>query len=94
MKRNLSTQYYKGIPLRLINRQNYRSRNAKRFIINETNQNIWIPSIYLDKTGTIKNDVDLDWIFKTRYVQNKLKLAGIKSDTITQFFCYKVSRMI
>lgn len=56
---NLKTQYYKGLPLKLINRKDYANRKAKRFIINNTNQNIWIPNSYLMEDGTIKDNVDL-----------------------------------
>ena len=40
---NYKTQYYKGIPLNLISRK-YKNMEAKRFIINHTNQNVWIPN--------------------------------------------------
>lgn len=36
---NFGKQYYKGIPLNLVNRK-YGDRLAKRFIINDTNQNV------------------------------------------------------
>lgn len=62
---NYETQYYKGIPLNLIKRK-YGNRNAKRFVINHTNQNVWIPNKHLEEDGTIKfmdwleaNDIDL-----------------------------------
>ena len=43
---NYKTQYYKGIPLNLIYRK-YKNMKAKRFIINHTNQNVWIPNKHL-----------------------------------------------
>lgn len=49
---NYSMQYYKGIPLQLINRK-YGDRSAKRFTINGTNQNVWIPNKHLDSDGNI-----------------------------------------
>lgn len=36
---NTETQYYKGIPIRLIIR-NYSGYNAKRYTLNGTNQNV------------------------------------------------------
>ena len=50
---NYKTQYYKGIPLNLISRK-YKNMKAKRFIINHTNQNVWIPNKHLKEDGTIK----------------------------------------
>lgn len=37
---NYETQYYRGLPLKLINRKDYKVRKAKRYTINNTNQNI------------------------------------------------------
>lgn len=45
---NYETQYYKGIPLNLVRRK-YGNRNAKRFVINHTNQNVWIPNKHLKR---------------------------------------------
>ena len=67
-------QYYKGIPLQLINRK-YGDRNAKRFTINHTNQNVWIPNKHLTEDGTIVPGEDLDYVF--RKAQRQLTLAGI-----------------
>lgn len=72
---NLNTQVYKGIPLRLINRKDYHSKDAKRYVINETNQNIWIPNCYLTENGTIKPGVDLSFMLNTRHFYNKLNKA-------------------
>ena len=71
---NFNIQYYKGIPLQLINRK-YGDRNAKRFAINHTNQNVWIPNKHLTEDGTIVPGEDLDYIF--RKAQRQLTLAGI-----------------
>lgn len=76
VKLNLENQYYRGLPLRLIDRKDYNMRNAKRFIINNTNQNVWIPNVFLEKDGTIKNDVDIMFIFKK--AKKQLELAGYK----------------
>ena len=71
---NFNMQYYKGIPLQLINRK-YGDRNAKRFAINHTNQNVWIPNKHLTEDGTIVPGEDLDYVF--RKAQRQLTLAGI-----------------
>ena len=73
---NLQIQYYKGIPIRLIKR-NYNGKNAKRFILNETNQNIWIPNYYLQPNGTLKEGINIDFIFKKAYIQRKFEYAHI-----------------
>lgn len=71
---NYKTQYYKGIPLNLISRK-YKNMEAKRFIINHTNQNVWIPNKHLKEDGTIKELEDIDYVFKKSIRQ--LELAGI-----------------
>lgn len=71
---NLSTQIYKGIPIRLIERK-YLSYNAMRYVLNETNQNVWIPKKHLLEDGTIKPDENIDYVF--RNATHKLELAGI-----------------
>lgn len=71
---NFNIQYYKGIPLQLINRK-YGDRNVKRFAINHTNQNVWIPNKHLTEDGTIVPGEDLDYVF--RKAQRQLMLAGI-----------------
>lgn len=78
MKDGLNTelQYYRGLPLRLIARKDYKSRQAKRYVINDTNQNIWIPNVYLEADGTIKEGIDIMFIFKR--AKRKLELAGYK----------------
>lgn len=73
---NLKTQYYKGLPLRLIDRKDYKYKKAKRFVINDTNQNVWIPNYYLLDDGTIKSNVDIMFIFKK--IKRQLELAGYK----------------
>lgn len=79
MTYNYDIQYYNKIPLRLIKR-NYKNYKAKRYVINETNQNIWIPNSYLLQDGTIKVGVNLDFIFKKKAQQNKLKIAKVIGD--------------
>lgn len=75
---NYELQYYKGIPLKLIKRK-YTGYKAKRFTINKTNQNIWIPNVYLESDGTIKSKANLDFIFKTKQAKRKLELANFKA---------------
>lgn len=70
---NFSTQLYKGIPLRLINRR-YKGMKAKRFIINNTNQNIWIPNKHLENDGTIKPYQDIDYILRKSKRQLEIAL--------------------
>lgn len=76
---NMNVQYYKGIPLRLICRNTYRSDKAKRYAINETNQNVWIPNKHLEEDGTIKQRENLDYIFIKAAKMKKLKYAGVNS---------------
>ena len=71
---NYETQYYKGIPLNLVRRK-YGNRNAKRFVINNTNQNVWIPNKHLKEDGTIKITENIDYVFRRSIRQ--LELAGI-----------------
>lgn len=72
--RNFDIQYYKDIPLQQIDR-GYGQAKARRFTINNTNQNIWIPMTYLRPNGTLKNNIDIDWIFVKE--KNSLKKAGL-----------------
>lgn len=73
---NTDMQDYKGLPLRLIARKDYNNKHAKRYSINNTNQNVWIPNKYLEDDGTIKDGVDIMFIF--RKAQRQLELAGYK----------------
>lgn len=59
--RNFNIQYYKGIPLQQIDR-GYGNAKARRFTVNNTSQNIWIPNVYLKLNGTLKDNIDIDWI--------------------------------
>ena len=63
-KYNTDTQYYKGIPVELIVREDYGCYKAKRFKINGSNQNVWIPNCYLEDDGTIKANMNIDFVFK------------------------------
>lgn len=71
---NFNQQFYRHIPLRLIDR-NYKNKKAKRFTINNTNQNVWIPNKHLEHDGTIKPGENLDYIF--RKAKRQLEIAGV-----------------
>lgn len=64
LKLNLNVQYYKKIPLKLIDR-NYKDYKAKQYFIIDTGQIIWIPNSYLKKDGTIQKWANLDFKFNT-----------------------------
>lgn len=74
MTMNFGVQYYKGIPLILINRP-YDHVKAKRFTLNFTNQNVWIPNKHLHEDGTIKDNQDLDYVFFKS--KNECYAAGV-----------------
>lgn len=74
IKLNFKTQIYKSIPIQLIDRK-YGTRNALRYTINNTNQNVWIPKKHLMKDGTVKVGENIDYIF--RKAKNQLNISGI-----------------
>ncbi|MFB0831432.1 hypothetical protein ACEU2D_17745 [Brevibacillus laterosporus] len=67
------TQFYKGIKLQLIPR-NYSGCSAKRYTLNGTNQNVWIPNKHLYEDGRLKENENIDYVF--RKAQRQLELAG------------------
>lgn len=73
--RNFSFQDYKGIPLKQIDR-GYGNAKARRFTLNYTNQNVWIPCRHLEEDGTIKEDEDIDYVFFQS--KKQCKQAGIE----------------
>lgn len=73
--RNFNTQYYKNIPLQQIDR-GYGAARARRFTVNHTNQNVWIPCKHLHPDGTIKPEADIDYVFFNAKLQ--LKHAGVE----------------
>ncbi len=75
LKRNFEIQYYKGIPLQQIDR-GYGKAKARRFVINGTNQNCWIPLKHLELDGTIKPNQDIDYIIFSN--KRQFELAGVK----------------
>lgn len=74
LQRNFEVQYYKGIPLQQIDR-GYGDAKARRFIINHTNQNCWIPLKHLELDGTIKPDQDIDYVIIQR--KRQFEIAGV-----------------
>ena len=72
---NRELQTYKGIPFRLIERYDYHVMQAKRFTLNETNQNVWIPNKHLLEDGTLREGENVDYVFRSRTRQ--LEIAGI-----------------
>ena len=74
---NLNTQYYKGIPITQIRRVDYNFQKARRFLIGKSNQNVWIPNCYLELDGTLKENINIDFVFKKAYIQKKLEYAKI-----------------
>ncbi len=74
---NINTQWYKNVPLKLIvyTDKHFARLKAKRFRVNDTNQNVWIPNCYLEQDGTIKPDSNIDFIFYKS--KRQLELAGI-----------------
>ena len=71
---NTKDQFYKGIKLNLIERKGYKKRAAKRYTLNSTNQNVWIPNKHLEDDGTIREGENIDFVF--RKAKRQLELAG------------------
>ncbi len=75
---NFEDQYYKGIKIRLINRSYHAGKkavgHAKRFTLNGTNQNVWIPNKHLHDCGTLIDGENIDYVF--RRAQKQLEKAG------------------
>lgn len=80
MRYNNNIQYFKNIPLRLIvyTDNHFKRLKAKRFMIEGTNQNIWIPNSCLFEDGTIKSEKSIEWIFKKQKTLHKLELCNLK----------------
>lgn len=74
---NLKEQYYKGIPITQIRRVDYNFQKARRFLLGKSNQNVWIPNCYLELDGTLKENINIDFVFKKAYIQKKLEYAKI-----------------
>ncbi len=75
VKVNRAVQEYKGIRLMCIDRGDYHVKYAKRFTLNGTNQNVWIPNKHLTPDGTLKQGENIDYVFmKSR---RQCEIAGI-----------------
>lgn len=82
---NFSEQVYKGIRFRLLDR-NYKDMKARRFLLippedtsanpvrPQTNQNVWIPIKHLGADCILKENEDIDYVFRKAHRQ--LELAG------------------
>ena len=66
--------YYKGIRLALIPRKDYKHRQAKRFTLGGTIQNVWIPNKHLEPSGKLKEGENIDYVL--RRATRQLELAG------------------
>ncbi len=73
----MAIQYYKGIKIELIKR-NYQGYNAKRYTLNGTNQNVWIPNKHLMPDGALAPQIDIDYVFLKSWKQ--CCIAGICTD--------------
>ena len=60
---NQEEQVYKGIRVQCVPRRDYAVMKAKGFVLNGTNQNVWIPNKHLDKHGNIKSGENIDYVF-------------------------------
>lgn len=78
VKLNLNEQEYKGVKIYLINRK-YTNYNAMRYLLGSRNsgQNIWIPKCYLEEDGTLKPNINIDFVFRKAFCQKKFMYAGI-----------------
>lgn len=76
---NTNMQYYRGLPLRLVEKDDYDSRKSKFYSINGTDQIIWLPNSYLEADGTIKTNIDMMWLFAKDSERRKaMTRAGFK----------------
>lgn len=84
IKLNKQKQYYKGVELRLIERL-YENKNAKRYLIGNPRyrQNVWIPNKHLLEDGTLKENEDIDYVFRRAYHQKKFEYAKIDINPFT-----------
>jgi hypothetical protein len=71
---NLKKQLYKDVVLTQCNRK-YGNSKARRFYLYTTKQAIWIPCIYLEDNGTLKENANIDWLFQKPNNKNILKIA-------------------
>lgn len=69
---NLKNQTYKDVVLRFYG---HATAKAARFLLFDTNQNIWIPKKHLDKDMNIKPGEDIDYIVNSWQTRHKIELA-------------------
>lgn len=74
---NTGDQYYQDVKINCIART-YGDRKAMRFILNGSNQNLWIPKKYLKADGTLKDGVNLDWLFYSKNNYRKIEISHLK----------------
>ena len=74
-------QYYKNVPLQQVIRT-YKSNEdvrvdmrARRFTLNHTNQNVWIPCKHLDASGKLLSGENIDYVFLKSF--NQCYYAGV-----------------
>lgn len=86
MELNLSPQSYKQYTFTLMARPDYGIKKAKRFRINNSYQNVWIPNKHLEADGTIKQGENIDYIVNSYEFRHKLTLIGDKNEFYTYGF--------
>lgn len=83
---NDKKQFYKGIRIRLIPYalEYYLKKKAKRFELGERRygQNIWIPNKYLEDDGTLKPNINIDFVMYEAYRQKKFEYAHLDIQNI------------
>ena len=58
-------QYYSGMKLELIPRNDYHQKRAKWYRVNGGNQNVWIPNKHLNADGTLVIGENIDYVFRS-----------------------------
>ena len=58
-------QYYRGMKLELIPRNDYQQKRAKWYRINGGKENVWIPNKHLSADGTLIAGENIDYVFRS-----------------------------
>lgn len=73
---NIAVQDYRGIKFRLYphRKSSFKGYRAKRYhLVSEQGTKVksffWIPNCYLEKDGTLKPNIYIDWVF-VKFVKN------------------------
>lgn len=78
---NKNVQFYKNIPVTLaeLSDEHHEKLQSKKFFIGNPKykQSIWIPKMYLDRDGTIRENVNIDYIFKLAVLQHKFENTNL-----------------